>query len=125
ALLVQLAQIFDAGDMLHGHSRPFLSWRLLTSSSMLEPSAKSGRNRKDRECRHDPNSQETGRRSREAPSGRSPGGGAGGTFSLLRPRQRHPAAALKGGPSRQTIGLTRQTIGLNAAAPCSRRSTHS
>ena len=39
--LVQLPQILDAGDVLHGSSRPFLYLRLDISSSMVGPAAKS------------------------------------------------------------------------------------
>src|SRR5580704_7762457 len=79
AAFVKLAQVLDAGDVLHERSRPFLCLRLSWSSTTLEPSAKcSARSAFLRRATDDPIRFHTQKRrgQREASARRRAGGGA-------------------------------------------------
>src|SRR6266446_6988523 len=106
---MELAQILDAGDVLHGRSRPLLVFIALTAhlAWLGHPPNRSAERGSNQEGSHDRTTlraQERQKR-RETPAGRSPGGGAGRDLSSFGPGQCHSATALERRPSRQAQGL--------------------
>ena len=110
AALVQQAQILDAGDVLHGRSRPFLYFLACLSSSMVGPPAKSRR----QPAPAGGHAMTAPRPVPKPPGRRKTPKSAGSTtpwrrgwrrLFRVRPGQCHPAGALEGRPAHQARGL--------------------
>src|SRR6266446_3897309 len=112
---MELAQILDAGDVLHGRSRPLLVFIALTGhlAWLGHPPNRSAERGSNQEGSHDPTTLRARERQkrRETPPGGGLGGGAGRDLSGFGPGQCHPASAVERRSSRQAQGLTSCALG--------------